>query len=132
MDEILDAWFARASVRTITMNLVEHLLLDEPLTPAEVVDFGVATDKHYRALQTLLRDTCSSWDEIEDGEDLGELFWAMRLIITELDQALGNGAKLNAMVTKYVPEYSNLVFFETTWDKLLGRTVAQPKESQSR
>jgi len=131
MDEILDAWFARASVRNVTMNLVEHLLFDEPLTPAEITAFGIASEDHYRALQTLLRDTCSGWDEIEDDEGWGSLYLTMYMIITDLDQALGHGAKLKALVAKDVPAYSHLTW-ETSWDKLLGRSVPKPEESQSR
>jgi len=35
----------------------------------------------------------------------------------ELDQAFGNGPKLTALVKKYAPEYSDLIF-KTSWDEI--------------
>lgn len=131
MDEILDACFAGSFVRTVTMNLVEHLMLDEPLTPSETIDFGVDSEHHYRALQIMLRDTCSGWDEAVDAEGYGNILLLLHSIITELDRALGDGAKLNALVRKYVPEYADCASFETTWDKLLGRSLPKTAETST-
>lgn len=122
MTHLLDVCFERLSVRPVTMNLVEHLLLDMPLTPAETVDFGVDTQHHYRVLQIIVQDACYGWSDIEDEEGYGLLLLELHRVISELDAALGNGEKLNELIKTYVPEYGGLVHFHTTWDELLGRT----------
>jgi hypothetical protein len=121
MSDILDVCFQRLSIRPVTEQLVEHLLLDLPLTPAEVIDFGVDTENHYRALQILVRDACGDGTELEDEEICGSYLLQLRQVIGELDSALGNSARLNALVQTYVPEYARLVQFRTTWDVLLER-----------
>jgi hypothetical protein len=120
MTDILGLCFEGLSIRPVTKNLVEHLMLDLPLTPAEVVDFGVDTPDHYRVLQIIVRDAGGVGVDLEDEVSYGLVLLEMQRIIAELDQALGNSAKLNEMVHSYVPEYADRVKFRTSWDVLLA------------
>ena len=43
-------------IRPVTKNLVNNLILDRPLSPAQITDFGVDSEDHYRALKTILLD----------------------------------------------------------------------------
>src|SRR5215217_4165512 len=76
MEEILDVCFEGLSVHPVTMDLVEHLLLDMPLEPAEAIDFGVDTNEHYRALQWMVQDACRGWEYVEDEEGYGLILHA--------------------------------------------------------
>ena len=106
--------FVHRQVRPITISLIFCLILDLPLTPAIIVDFGVATPDHYRALQAVVKTP-----EKVDLADLGK----------ELDSALGKGAALGALVKKYASEYGE-VTFHTDWDELraIGSGVDQASE----
>jgi len=119
MTDILDICFEGLDIRPVTMNMVERLMLDKPLTPAEIVDFGVDTPDHYRVLQIIVRGACGDEDDLDDEMSCGFILLEMRRIIVELDRALGNSAKLNELVHSYVPEYGGRVRFHTTQDLLL-------------
>ena len=93
--------FAHTQVRPMIIRLIGCLMLDLPLTPATIVDFGVDTPDHYRALQAVV--TTPEVDLV----DLGK----------ELDRALGKGEAISAIVKKYAPEYGS-VTFHTDWDDL--------------
>ena len=129
MSHILDFCFQGLSIQPVTERLVEHLILDMPLTPEEIVDFGVDTQNHYRVLQTIVRDACGDDAFLDDERECGFILLEMHRIIVELDRALGNSAKLNELVHTYVPEYAGIVRFHTTRDVLLegSETVAEPK-----
>lgn len=90
------------AVRPMTRTLIRKLLLDAPLSPAELTDFGVDSPNHYRAL----RQTLEAGMEATD----------MGTIAQELDKALGNGPALTALVQRYVPQAG--VTFSTVWDTL--------------
>jgi hypothetical protein len=122
MEDILDVCFEGLSVHTVTMDLVEHLLLDMPLEPAEAIDFGVDTNEHYRALQWMVQDACRGWENVEDEEGYGLILYGLCSIIVELDRARNDSAKLNALLRTYVPTFEDLIRFQTTRDLLLGRS----------
>lgn len=43
--------FQGLAIKPLTRRLVNHLLLDQPLEPILIVDFGVESADHYRALK---------------------------------------------------------------------------------
>ncbi len=120
MTDILDVCFEGMSVHAVTMELVEHLTLNQPLTAEEVVAFAVDTQMHYRALQSIVEDACQGWEDIEDEEGYGLILHLLRGVIVDLDRAIGNSDKLNALIYTYIPAYGSLVHFHTTWDLLLA------------
>ena len=114
------------SIRPVTQSLVNHLYFDLPLTPPQITDFGVTSDDHYRALHTVLFDHRGE-DRPETVQDIEAHTHARTLL---LDDALGNGPKLNALVKLYAPEYADRVTFETSWDVMDGRTGEAAKRLQ--
>ena len=94
--------FEGTGVRPTTIHLIWLLLLDLPLTPAVSDDFGVTTPRHYQALQAVVNTTMSV-SPVELGQ--------------ELDQALGNGLALTALVQQHAPAFQD-VRFATIWDAL--------------
>lgn len=92
--------------------MIKNLFFDLPLSPAQIDDFGVKSDDHYRALKALLlNDTRDNVQEQSIIELTANKF-------KELDEAIGNGEKLNALVEKYAPAYTEVVFFYTIWDEM--------------
>ncbi len=81
--------------RPLSIDMHTCLMLDMSLTPAMYVDFGVDTADHHRALQTVVRKGAT---------------------VEELDEALGNGEKLNALMKKYEPRWLDRVAFKTAYD----------------
>jgi hypothetical protein len=124
----MNSLFEDLSIRPVTRHLVEALLVDLPLTPAASVDFGVASATHYRALREVL-EVQPEQVRGEDEEDLeSNIERELRTRIVALEQALGNGAAINALVKRYAPQYAEQVRFQTSWDPLAGQTTAkQPK-----
>ncbi|MFN8495571.1 MAG: hypothetical protein U0350_48710 [Caldilineaceae bacterium] len=124
MLDFVEALVRDLHVRPTTQRLVMHLILDLPLTPAVITDFGATSANHYRALKDiLLNDSEDAGDaHPEDEQANAQGLRALRERICELDQALGNGAQLNALVRKYAPAYADRVSFWTSWDELYGRT----------
>jgi hypothetical protein len=102
VDDMMAKHFVNSSKRRITVRLICNLSLDLPLTPAQLNDFGVASDDHYRALRAVL-------DAVESG--------GLRQVGEELDHAMCNGQALTKLVQKYAPEFKALRF-ETSWDEL--------------
>jgi hypothetical protein len=103
---MMQTWIATLPVRPVTKRLIQCFVLDLPLPTAVMVDFGVDSLDHYRALKAVLfsddvAETLS--DEAADA--------ALRQRIEALDKALGNGAKLNALVQTYAPQYADRVEF---------------------
>lgn len=84
-------------VRPLVKTLVNVLVLDLPLTPAMIVDFGLSTDDHRRALHDAIEEAC-------------ETPGALPIIYAELDEALGDGAKITAFVHKYAPWHAEITF----------------------
>lgn len=119
MTDILDICFAGLSIRPTTMSLVEHLMLGEPLTAEEVINFGVDTQTHYRVLQIIVQDACGEAEDLDDEMSCGLILLEMHRVLVELDKAFSNSAKLNELIPTYVPEYAGLVRFHTTRDLLL-------------
>lgn len=102
VDDMMATEFVGSSIRRMTVRLICNLTLDLPLTPAQLNDFGVGSDDHYRALLAVL-----------NAEESGGL----RQVGEELDQAMCNGPALTKLVQKYAPEFKALRF-ETSWDAL--------------
>ena len=88
-------------MRDLTVRTHRSLMTNMSLSPAARVDFGcdkVSEDRfnyHYFALQATVRKGATR---------------------EELDNALGNGEKLTALVRKYSPR--STIVFTTTWDHL--------------
>lgn len=102
VDDMMASYFVGSSVQRMTIRLICKLSFDLPLTPAQLNDFGVASDDHYRALRAVL---------------MAEESGGLRQVGEELDQAMGNGVALTKLVQKYAPEFKALRF-ETSWDEL--------------
>ena len=83
-------------IRKMTEDLVMGLLIDSGLTPAERTDFGITSDDHYRALRDAV-------DDCIETQGMGP-------VLTALDQALGDGAKITAFVQQYAPHWSGIRF----------------------
>lgn len=122
--DLVESFVRALPVRPTTQRLVTHLILDLPLTPAVMTDFGVTSDNHYRALKdVLLNDSEDAVDaDAEDEQVSAHVLQVLQQRIRELDQALGNGRQLNTLVRKYAPAYAGHVSFWTSWDELYGRT----------
>jgi hypothetical protein len=73
------------------------MLLDVYPSQAACIDFGITSQKHYEALHHAVR---------EDG--VGP---------TELAHALGNGERIQDLISRTNPHFSS-VTFETPWDNL--------------
>jgi|GEM_PF-3139502 len=112
-------------VRPVTQNLMSNLALDLPLTPAQINDFGVETAMHYRALRAVLFNDEANGEE----PDWVEVQRVLQRRLAELDQALGNGPALTALVEKYAPQYVGIIF-ETPYD--LMRELAGKSGQQGR
>ena len=112
--ELGQQWqFAGLNLKPVTMRCVWNLLWDLPLGPAELTDFGVASDDHYRALQSVVRH---GGEEVGSGVKKEAVVRAkVRRLVVELDQAYGNGPAITALVYKYAPAWQGLTF-ETPWD----------------
>ena len=84
------------NIRPLTKRLVDQLCLDLPLPLPVVTDFGVDTADHYRALRAILLNDPKQEDF--DPDDQEQVNRELRKRIVELDQAYGNGAKLNTSI----------------------------------
>jgi len=117
--------FQGLAIKPLTRRLVNYLLLDQPLEPTLIVDFGVESAEHYRALKAAIFDDVT--DEVEDNEEDGIALEQRQRAplqdrIVELDAAYGNAAKLNALIQRHAPAYTEIVHFNPTdWDYLEGR-----------
>lgn len=124
MEQLIEQFFAPffdgLTIRPLTKALVTRLLLDLPLSPATAVDFGVASDDHYRALKAVLKTDKESDDAILQD---------MRDRVMALETAMGKGEKLNALVQKYAPHYVNIVHFRTDWDEVDTLYAMMPDEN---
>lgn len=98
---------AELNVRKTADEVYYCLLLDVWPGPAAVADFGLTSDAHYGALQYAIREN-----------DVGP---------RELDDALGNGARLTALITNDNPYHG--VKFSTPWDSIMVRHDEIPPES---
>ena len=84
-----------------------------PTHPAAIVDFGLDSQKHYEALYYPLRDG--------------------NIMPQALDDALGHGEKLTALVRSAASNPHKDVTFSTSWDVLYGRDArpATPEQAPS-
>ena len=121
-----DPLIAGLNIRPITKGLVSKLFLDLSLSVPETVDFGVDTPDRYRALRAIFLNDPKQEDFDPDDQD--QVYREMRKRIVELDQAYSNGPKLTALVKKYAPEYSAIIF-TTPWDVLTGRLTEGSERS---
>jgi hypothetical protein len=79
-------------IRLVTINLISNLLLDQPLSPAQITNFGVKSPSHYAALREMLENL------------------PMETVAHLLDEALGDGEKLTTLVREHAPYYTDVVF----------------------
>jgi hypothetical protein len=93
------------SVRPTTRSLVTSILVDAWPNHGVVVDFGIATEKHYEALYYPIREA--------------------EIMPKELDAALGDGQKLTALAQAADSNPHKDVQFRTSWDLVLGRENSQ-------
>lgn len=85
-----------------TRAVILRLLFDLPLTPEQTDEFGIKTPDHYRALKATI-------DAATEEMTLAEF-------AIKLDEVLGNGKAITALVGRYTPEYA--VEYQTVWDRL--------------
>lgn len=111
------------SIRPATKRLVGNLTLDLPMDPPLMTDFGIDSDDHYRALRAVLFNE----DHAETPEAAAG---AAKKRMRFLDDAHGNGPRLNALVKLYAPEYADRVTFQTSWDVIYGRTGDEAERLQ--
>jgi hypothetical protein len=123
---MFDEFFAGLAIRPLTQKLISQLLLDLPLTPAMLVDFGVDSENHYRALKEVLSVEEEGHPDQDERVIAAQATERLRQRIVELNAAIGNGTMLNALVKKYAPQYTNTVQFCTSMDVITGRT--EPSE----
>lgn len=93
-------------VRPVTERAYMALMLDVPLSPAAMTDFGASTTEHYAALQAAVRAGATRND---------------------LDAALGSGRELTALVKRYTGR--DLVF-TTAWDLLVTEAAATAADEE--
>jgi hypothetical protein len=97
-----------ASARPTTRRLVASILFDVWPSQAAVVDFGIDSQKHYEAL----------YFPIREGE----------ISPKALDEALGDGPKLTALVRDAASNPHKDVEFHTSWDLILCRDSSRSAE----
>ncbi len=118
--------FAELEIRPLTKRLINNLMLDLPMEGPLIVDFGLDSANHYRALHAIIFNDADTPElaELADDEAASELAAKSEFHqrVRELDAAYGNGPLLNALVRKYAPEYADIVRFQTDWDTIYGRT----------
>ena len=111
---------------------VEEMKTRTVFQEALIVDFGVESADHYRALKAAIFD--DETDGMDEGNEEGvALEQRQRALvqerIVELDAAYGNAAKLNALIQRYAPAYTACVHFNPTdWDYLEGRALPDVAE----
>ena len=126
MDYPATKLFPELPIRPLTRRLVLHLLLDLPLTPPLVGDFGIRSADHYRALKTALFAAQEDVEAAEKDDDGAASLAGLRKRILALDAAYGQGARLTAFVREYAPLYAERVRFHTVWDALCAPGDADP------
>jgi hypothetical protein len=92
---------ASRPIREATRDLVEAVMLDAWPRNAAIIDFGLDSQKHYEAL----------YYPIRNGD----------ISAQALDEALGHGAKLTALVREAPSNPHKDVEFYTSWDGMAGR-----------
>lgn len=103
---MMQTWIDTLPVRPVTRRLIQCFVLDLPLPTAVTVDFGVDSPDHYRALKAVVFSDAAGETLPDDAEDATLLHR-----IKALDAALGNAAKLNALVRTYALQYAERVQF---------------------
>jgi hypothetical protein len=90
-----------AEVRQTTRNLIESVMMDVWPRNAAIIDFGLDSQQHYEALYYPIRE--------------------MEIMPKALDEALGHGEKLTALVRESEGNPHKDIEFSTSWDAILGR-----------
>jgi hypothetical protein len=112
----MNSWIDELAIHPITKQLLKYYLLDLPLPASVAVEFGIDSMTHYMAIKAVLFGEVKETYTPEQGKQ------ALHRRIVELDDVVGNGPRLNALVRKYAPQYAEGIHFETAWDVLYGRT----------
>lgn len=100
-------WAELHQLRPVTRDLIESVLMDASPGAAAIVDFGLDSQEHYEAL----------YYPIRQGE----------ITPTALDEALGHGEKLTALVRAAPSNPHKEVQFYTSWDHIFGRPGPEGK-----
>src|SRR5687767_14396047 len=114
MRKACEMLLAELPIRPMTQRLVLGLVLDEELTPATLVDFGIDSDLHRFALRALFPDL--KWLYLRLRQQNTITGAALRQRIIKLDAALGYGDRLNALIKRYAPAVASIAHFHTSWD----------------
>src|SRR4051794_38979088 len=88
--EINEYIFSELQIKPVTRGLIQHLWWDLPLSIPELVDFGVETSDHYRALRAVLRYDAEEPDEEESEVASAKVLAALQQRILALDDAYGD------------------------------------------
>lgn len=88
-------------VRPVTRSLIDSILMDEWPSHAAVIDFGLDSQKHYEALYYPIRNA--------------------EIMPRALDEVLGHGERLTALVRSTPSNPHKDVEFHTSWDGIFGR-----------
>jgi len=102
--EVIEETFSGIQMRLTTLHLIALLLLDLPLTPEMIDDFGVYTVEQYQALQAVVRTPIKV---------------SLLQLGKELNDAYGDGVALTTLVQKYAAAQGPVRFY-TFWDELHG------------
>ena len=120
---------SRLNIRPVTQGLVLNLLCNDPLSPAQIVDFSVSSQCHYLALRAALLRVFLSSKWIRFGRvSETDLTPSQRRVVRDLDAAIGNGDKIQAFVAKYAKSHATLSF-QTAWDGTFNRLGSAPTQS---
>jgi len=81
--------------RLVAQRCYDAMILDMPLTPGAIVDFGIDSQDHHRALQAAARNAT----------------------VEQLDEVLGDGPKITAFVAEYASQFAGMTF-KTAYDDM--------------
>ncbi|MAG25917.1 hypothetical protein CMI47_10100 [Candidatus Pacearchaeota archaeon] len=82
-------------IRPVTQSCFDAMMFDAPISAAEMVDFGIDSVDHHRALQAAARNAT----------------------VEELDEVLGDGPAITAFVAKHAAQYAGMTF-KTAYDDM--------------
>jgi hypothetical protein len=127
MTNMMDDFFEGLSIRPVTRKLVENLILDLPVSPAQIRDFGVSA-LHYRLLQRMVWDVYGNNTVAPDDVDYERIVLKLREIIVEIDKVLGDSARLQTLIQENVSKIDIRIHANTTWDNLFANDKKSAEE----
>lgn len=97
------------SISPTTQQAIARLLFNDPLDVPATADYGVDSERHYRAL----REAISYYEEYGDTQEKVDAMLKERW--QAFEKVRGNGKAITAFVDKYAPTFQGLAF-RTSWD----------------